>query len=136
LKTEYSVEYFRPFNNRACGFCHMPYVGLQRTDPSVNLTMVAYPDHIRLRWQADRERYTYSSSWVRVLISTITQASLFGGNSGIRDHGYLLGDPAANQARALRSISQEQRLPDTACIAFRLQSAVYVFLYRTMGAMT
>ncbi len=32
-----------PFKDRACGFCHMPYVGFSGPIPSVNLTMVAYP---------------------------------------------------------------------------------------------
>src|SRR3989442_1051559 len=32
-----------PFNDRACAFCHMPYVGFSGPIPSVNLTMVAYP---------------------------------------------------------------------------------------------
>jgi cytochrome c peroxidase len=36
-------ETMSPFNNRACGFCHMPYAGFSGPIPSVNLTMVAYP---------------------------------------------------------------------------------------------
>src|SRR5258708_7795979 len=36
-------ENMSPFQNRACGFCHMPYAGFSGPIPSVNLTMIAYP---------------------------------------------------------------------------------------------
>src|SRR5437660_8193054 len=38
-----------PFKDRACGFCHMPYVGFSGPIPSVNLTMVAYPGSFQFR---------------------------------------------------------------------------------------
>ena len=38
-----------PFHNRACAFCHMPYVGFSGPIPSVNLTMVAYPGSLAFR---------------------------------------------------------------------------------------
>ena len=33
-----------PFKNVACASCHMPYAGFSGPIPSVNLTMIAYPD--------------------------------------------------------------------------------------------
>src|SRR5258708_34954646 len=38
-----------PFKDRACGFCHMPYVGFSGPIPSVNLTMLAYPRPFHFR---------------------------------------------------------------------------------------
>ena len=115
-----------PFNDRACGFCHMPYVGFSGPIPSVNLTMVAYPGSYNFRaGKRTAQRYTYSPSFP-VLNFNDTQQAFFGGNFwDSRATGYLLGSPDANQAQGPPVDTQEHALPDTACIAFRLQSAVY-----------
>src|SRR6266849_5716972 len=115
-----------PFENRACGFCHMPYVGFSGPIPSVNLTMVAYPGSYAFRaGKRTAQRYTYSPSFP-VLNYNETQAAFFGGNFwDSRATGYLLGSPDANQAQGPPVDTQEHALPDTACIAFRLQTAVY-----------
>jgi len=50
-----------PFRNEASAFCHMPYAGFSGPIPSVNLTMIAYPEtyHFRARKQKS-QRYTHS----------------------------------------------------------------------------
>jgi cytochrome c peroxidase len=115
-----------PFNDRACAFCHMPYVGFSGPIPSVNLTMVAYPGSFQFRaGKRTAQRYTYAPSFP-VLNFNDTQQAFFGGNFwDSRATGYLLGSPDANQAQGPPVDTQEHMLPDTACIAFRLQSAVY-----------
>jgi len=115
-----------PFKDRACAFCHMPYVGFSGPIPSVNLTMVAYPGSFQFRaGKRTAQRYTYSPSFP-VLNFNDTQQAFFGGNFwDSRATGYLLGSPDANQAQGPPVDTQEHMLPDTACIAFRLQSAVY-----------
>jgi len=115
-----------PFNDRACAFCHMPYVGFSGPIPSVNLTMVAYPGSYNFRaGKRTAQRYTYAPSFP-VLNFNDTQQAFFGGNFwDSRATGYLLGSPDANQAQGPPVDTQEHALPDTACIAFRLQSAVY-----------
>src|SRR6266478_5973868 len=115
-----------PFKDRACAFCHMPYVGFSGPIPSVNLTMVAYPGSFQFRaGKRTAQRYTYSPSFP-VLNFNQTQEAFFGGNFwDSRATGYLLGSPDANQAQGPPVDTQEHALPDTACIAFRLQSAVY-----------
>ncbi len=115
-----------PFKNRACAFCHMPYVGFSGPIPSVNLTMVAYPGSYAFRaGKRTAQRYTYAPDFP-VLNHNDTQAAFFGGNFwDSRATGYLLGSPDANQAQGPPVDTQEHALPDTACIAFRLESAVY-----------
>ncbi len=115
-----------PFENRACAFCHMPYAGFSGPIPSVNLTMIAYPASFQFRaGKRTAQRYTYSPSFP-VLNYNETQAAFFGGNFwDSRATGYLLGSPDANQAQGPPVDTQEHALPDTACVAFRLQSAVY-----------
>src|ERR1700704_238737 len=119
-------ENISPFKNRACGFCHMPYVGFSGSIPSVNLTMIAYPGSFPFRaGKRTAQRYTYSPSFP-VLNYNQTQQAFFGGNFwDSRATGYLLGSPDANQAQGPPVDTQEHALPDTACVAFRLQSAVY-----------
>jgi len=125
-------ENMSPFRDRACGFCHMPYAGFSGPIPSVNLTMIAYPGSFQFRaGKRTAQRYTYSPNFP-VLNLNATQsipgstAAFFGGNFwDSRATGYLLGSPDAEQAQHPPVDTQEHMLPDTACIAFRLQSAVY-----------
>ena len=115
-----------PFKNRACGFCHMPYAGFSGSIPSVNLTMVAYPGSFQFRaGKRTAQRYTYSPSFP-VLNFNAAQNGFFGGNFwDLRATGYRLGSPDQEQAQGPPVDTQEHALPDTACIAFRLQTAVY-----------
>jgi cytochrome c peroxidase len=119
-------EHISPFENRACGFCHMPYAGFSGPIPSVNLTMVAYPGSFQFRaGKRTAQRYTYSPNFP-VLDFNATQAAFFGGNFwDSRATGYLLGSPDIEQAQHPPVDTQEHALPDTACIAFRLTTAVY-----------
>ncbi len=119
-------ENMSPFQNRACAFCHMPYAGFSGPIPSVNLTMVAYPGSFQFRaGKRTAQRYTYSPRYP-VLELYPDQNLLFGGNfwDG-RSTGYLLQSADAEQAQHPPVDTQEHALPDTACIAFRLESAVY-----------
>jgi cytochrome c peroxidase len=115
-----------PFQNVACASCHMPYAGFSGPIPSVNLTMIAYPGSFRFRaGKRSAQRYTYSP-WFPTLEFNETQQLFFGGNFwDSRSTGYLLQNPDAEQAQHPPVDTQEHALPDTACIAFRLQSAPY-----------
>jgi cytochrome c peroxidase len=121
-----------PFKNQACGFCHMPYAGFSGPIPSVNLTMIAYPGTFHYRaGKRTAQRYTYSPDFP-VLELNLTQsvpgmtAAFFGGNFwDARSTGYKLQSAAAEQAQHPPVDTQEMGFPDTACIAFRLSTAVY-----------
>jgi cytochrome c peroxidase len=123
-------ENMSPLKNRACAFCHMPYAGFSGPIPSVNLTMVAYPGSFEYRaGKRTAQRYTYSPRFP-VLQLYPDQNLLFGGNfwDG-RSTGYLLQNADAEQAQHPPVDTQEHALPDTACIAFRLQTAAYRTLF-------
>jgi cytochrome c peroxidase len=126
-------ENMSPFKNRACGFCHMPYAGFSGSIPSVNLTMIAYPGSFPFRaGKRTAQRYTYAPNFP-VLNHNDTQGGFLGGNFwDSRATGYLLGSPDANQAQGPPVDTQEHMLPDTACIAFRLQTAAYRPLFETV----
>ena len=123
-------EHISPFKNRACGFCHMPYAGFSGPIPSVNLTMVAYPGSLQFRaGKRTAQRYTYSPNFP-VLNYNASQEAFFGGNFwDSRATGYLLGSADEEQAQHPPVDTQEHALPDTACIAFRLSTAVYRRLF-------
>jgi len=131
-------ETMSPFQNRACGFCHMPYAGFSGPIPSVNLTMIAYPGSFQFRaGKRTAQRYTYSPDFPVLQFnqaqSSATAALFFGGNFwDSRATGYLLGSPDEEQAQHPPVDTQEHALPDTACIAFRLQKAVYRPLFETV----
>jgi cytochrome c peroxidase len=126
-------EHMSPFENRACGFCHMPYAGFSGSIPSVNRSMVAYPGSFGYRaGKRTAQRYTYSPNFP-VLNYNAAQAGFFGGNFwDSHATGYLLGNPDEEQAQHPPVDTQEHMLPDTACIAFRLQTAVYRPLFETV----
>jgi cytochrome c peroxidase len=114
-----------PFKNRACASCHMPYAGFSGPIPSVNLTMIAYPGSFHYR-AAKRSamRYTYAPNFPVMNYNT-EQGLFFGGNlwDG-RSTGYLLQSPNAEQAQKPPLDPDEMALPDMACIAYRLETAV------------
>jgi cytochrome c peroxidase len=119
-------ENISPFKNTACASCHMPYAAFSGPIPSVNLTMVAYPGSYRDRAaKRTAQRYPYSHSFP-VLNYNTTQELFFGGNfwDG-RATGMKLQAPDAEQAQGPPVDPLEMGLPDTACIAWRLSTAVY-----------
>jgi cytochrome c peroxidase len=115
-----------PFQNEACSFCHLPYAGFSGPIPSVNLTMVAYPGSFEFR--ADKrtaQRYTYSPDFP-VLEFNTTDGAFIGGNFwDARATGFRLQSADSEQAQHPPVDTGEMGFPDTACIAFRLQTAVY-----------
>src|ERR1700730_8801581 len=119
-----------PFKNEACGFCHMPYAGFSGPIPSVNLTMVAYPGSARNRAnKRTAQRYPYSPDFP-VLEYNPVQGLFFGGNFwDSRATGYKLQSADSEQAQHPPVDTGEMGFPDTACIAFRLQSAEYKVLF-------
>jgi cytochrome c peroxidase len=115
-----------PGQNEACASCHMPYVAFSGPIPSVNLTMIAYPGTAHFRaGKRTAQRYTYSP-FFPVLQYNQLEGGFFGGNFwDSRATGYLLRNPDAEQAQHPPVDTQEMGNPDTACIAFKLQRAVY-----------
>ena len=115
-----------PNRNEACASCHMPYAGFSGPIPSVNLTMIAYPGTAHFRaGKRTPQRHPYAP-FFPVLQYNQVQGLFFGGNFwDSRATGYRLEFPTPNRRRALRSIIMEMGFPDTACIAFRLSTAVY-----------
>jgi cytochrome c peroxidase len=119
-----------PFENTACASCHMPYAAFSGPIPSVNLTMIAYPGSFHFRaGKRTAQRYPYSPDFPVMEYDTV-QAAFIGGNfwDG-RATGYILQSPDAHQAQGPPVDTQEMMFPDTACIAFRLQTAPYRFLF-------
>jgi len=110
--------------NQACASCHMPYVAFSGPIASVNQTMIAYPGTERFR-AAKRtpQRYTYSTTFP---VFHAVHGAFFGGNfwDG-RSTGYLMQNPATEQAQHPPVAPLEQGFPDTACVALRLSQAVY-----------
>jgi cytochrome c peroxidase len=121
-----------PFENTACASCHMPYAGFSGPIPSVNLTMIAYPGTFHFRaGKRVAQRYTYSPNFPVLEFNLPgNDGAFFGGNFwDARATGYKLQSPDAQQAQGPPVDTQEMGFPDTACIAFRLQTAVFKPLF-------
>ncbi len=122
-----------PGRNQACTSCHMPYAGWSGPIPSVNLTIIAYPGTVHFRaGKRTPQRHTYAP-FFPVLQFNQEQQLFFGGNFwDSRATGYRLRNPDAEQAQGPPVDTQEMGFPDTACVAFRLQSAVYKPLFELL----
>jgi cytochrome c peroxidase len=122
-----------PFKNFACASCHMPYTAFSGPIPSVNLTMIAYPGSYHYRAaKRTAQRYPYAYTFP-VLNYDPASGAFIGGNfwDG-RATGYILQSADAEQAQHPPVDPLEMMLPDTACIAFRLQTAVYRPLFEAI----
>jgi cytochrome c peroxidase len=119
-----------PNKNVACASCHMPYAGFSGPIPSVNLTMVAYPGSVHYRaGKRTAQRYTYASAFPPLQYNA-TQGAFFGGNFwDSRATGYLIRNPAAEQAQFPPVDPNEMGNPDTACIVYKLSLASYKPLF-------
>ena len=93
--------------------------------------MIAYPGTFHYRaGKRTAQRYTYSP-FFPVLNYNQTEASFEGGNFwDARSTGYLLQSPDAEQAQHPPVDTQEMGFPDTACVAYRLSTAVYRPLFQ------
>ena len=122
-----------PGRNQACTSCHMPYAGWSGPIPSVNGTIIAYPGTVHFRaGKRTAQRHTYAP-FFPVLQYNQEQQLFFGGNFwDSRATGYRLRNPDAEQAQGPPVDTQEMGFPDTACVAFRLQQAVYRPLFELM----
>jgi cytochrome c peroxidase len=122
-----------PGRNEACTSCHMPYAGWSGPIPSVNLTMIAYPGTVHYRaGKRTAQRHTYAP-FFPVLQFNQEQQLFFGGNFwDSRATGYRLRNPDAEQAQGPPVDTQEMGFPDIACVAFRLQQAVYSPLFEVL----
>jgi cytochrome c peroxidase len=122
-----------PGRNQACTSCHMPYAGWSGPIPSVNATIIAYPGTVHFRaGKRTAQRHTYAP-FFPVLQFNQEQGLFFGGNFwDSRATGYRLRNPDAEQAQGPPVDTQEMGFPDTACVAFRLQQAVYRPLFELL----
>src|SRR4029077_18447623 len=119
-----------PNRNVACASCHMPYVAFSGPIPSVNLTMVAYPGTFYFRaGKRTAQRYTYAPQFPVLHFNETLQAFVGGAFWDARATGYKLQSPDSEQAQHPPVDTGEMMFPDTACIAFRLQSAAYKTLF-------
>jgi len=119
-----------PRKNETCASCHMPYAGFSGPIPSVNLTMIAYPGTAHFRaGKRTAQRHPYAP-FFPVLQYNQEQGLFFGGNFwDSRATGYELRIPDAEQAQSPPVDYLEMGFPDTACVAFRLSTAVYKSLF-------
>lgn len=119
-------ENISPFKNRACAFCHMPYVGFSGPIPSVNLTMIAYPGSFPFRaGKRTAQRYTYSPYFPVLFFDTLDQLFVGGNFWDARSTGNLLQSPDAEQAQHPPVDPLEMANPDIACVAFKISQAAY-----------
>ena len=126
-------KHISPNENIACASCHMPYAAFSGPIQDVNLTMIAYPGSVHFRaGKRTAQRYTYSSYFPTLQFNAV-QGAFFGGNFwDSRATGYLIRNPAAEQAQFPPVDPLEMGNPDTACIVFKLSLAAYRPLFEAV----
>jgi len=110
--------------NQACAACHAPEVGWTGPDELINMHGSVYEGSIAGRF-GDRKPPSSAYATVSPIFHLDKKGLWVGGNfwDG-RATGEVLGNPAADQARGPFLNSVEQALPDSACVVYRVCTAV------------
>ena len=109
--------------NQSCATCHAPEVGWTGPDAAINAHGSVYEGSIPGRF-GDRKPPASSYATLSPILH-LEKGLWVGGNfwDG-RATGYLLGNPAADQARGPFLNPVEQALPDSACVVYRVCQGV------------
>jgi cytochrome c peroxidase len=119
--------------NEACSFCHTPETGFTGPIQSLNLSTVAYPGSVRMRFSQRKPQSYMYATFAPVLHYNELQGDFVGGNFwDMRASGYRLQSPSAEQAQGPPTNPVEMGLPDSACVAYRLSKAPYRKLFETV----
>jgi cytochrome c peroxidase len=110
--------------NQSCAACHAPEVGWTGPDELINAHGSVYEGSIAGRF-GDRKPPSSAYATVSPIFHQDKTGLWVGGNfwDG-RATGEVLGNPAADQARGPFLNPVEQALPDSACVVYRVCTAV------------
>jgi cytochrome c peroxidase len=111
--------------NEACSTCHMPSVGYTGASQTLNETTVAYPGSVMGRFSGRKpQSYSYATL-APVLHYNATQQDFYGGNFwDMRATGSRLQSASAEQAQGPPTNPVEMGLPDSACVAYRIDNRI------------
>ncbi len=123
--------------NEACSTCHMPGTGYTGASQILNETTVAYPGSVMGRFSGRKPMSYNYATLAPVLHYNATQQDFYGGNFwDMRATGARLQSAAAEQAQGPPTNPVEMGLPDSACVAYRLQEGKYASLFAKVWGST
>ncbi len=111
--------------NQSCATCHAPEVGFSGPDSDINAGGSVYEGSILGRF-GNRRPPTAAYATLSPIFYQDKKGLFVGGNfwDG-RATGWVLGNPAADQALGPFLNEVEQALPDSACVVYRVCTAAY-----------
>jgi cytochrome c peroxidase len=111
--------------NQDCGACHAAEVGWTGPDQAINAEGAVYEGSIPGRF-GNRKPPSSGYATLSPIFHLDKKGSFVGGNfwDG-RATGEKLGNPAADQAQGPFLNPREQALPDSACVVYRVCTAIY-----------
>jgi cytochrome c peroxidase len=119
--------------NEACTSCHTTETGFTGPISELNKTTVSYPGSVRHRFGSRKPKsYAYSPYSMIFHLDPGSQ-QFYGGNFwDQRATGWRLQNSSSQQAQEPPVDPLELGFPDSACVAYRLSKAPYLFLFKAV----
>jgi cytochrome c peroxidase len=124
---------YSALRNSACTSCHSNSTGFTGPISKLNETTVGYPASVRYRFTSRKPMSYAYSPYSQVFHLDPNQQQFYGGNFwDQRATGWKLQNPSSQQAQEPPVDALELGLPDSACVAYRLSQAPYLFLFKAV----
>ncbi|MBV8864302.1 MAG: hypothetical protein JO210_02755 [Acidobacteriaceae bacterium] len=123
--------------NEACTSCHMADTGFTGPISELNTTTVSYPGSVRYRFGSRKPKSYAYSPYSQVFHLDPGSQQFYGGNFwDERATAWKLQNPSSHQAQEPPVDALELGFPDSACVAYRLSQAPYLFLFKAVWGIT
>ena len=124
---------YSALRNSACTSCHTSDTGFTGPISVLNQTTVSYPGSVRYRFGSRKPKSYAYSPYAPVFHLDPDSLQFYGGNFwDQRATGWKLQNPSSHQAQEPPVDPLELGFPDSACVAYRLSQAPYLFLFKAV----
>lgn len=119
--------------NSACTSCHTSETGFTGPISELNKTTVSYPGSVRYRFGSRKPKSYAYSPYSQIFHLDPNSQQFYGGNFwDQRATAWKLQNPSSQQAQEPPVDPLELGFPDSACVAYRLSQAPYLFLFKAV----
>ncbi len=119
--------------NSACTSCHSADTGFTGPIARLNQTTVSYPGSVRYRFGSRKPKSYAYSPYSQIFHLDPNSRQFYGGNFwDQRATAWKLQNPSSQQAQEPPVDPLELGFSDSACVAYRLSQAPYLFLFKAV----
>jgi len=124
---------YSALRNEACTSCHSKETGFTGPISVLNQTTVSYPGSVRYRFGSRKPKSYAYSPYSQIFHLDPNSQQFYGGNFwDQRATAWKLQNSSSQQAQEPPVDPLELGFPDSACVAYRLSQAPYLFLFKAV----